>query len=328
MNKVLLLGGGRMIGPPLVEILTGNKNEVTVVNRNSPPKMGNTKYISGNRSDKNFINHLREIPFDIVIDLSCYEPEDVFISLEAFCDRVKSYFLMSTGLVYLHDGIYPYSENHLRGENRQGGLYAKRKLENEEIAKTFSNRVNIILLRAPYLVGDPDFMNRLQFISNRLIENKLIYIPGYGNSPFQILSPSEVARAINHLVFKSNTKSGFNPFNIGAVETINSKGLVKLLAKYLRIEKFYMQSIFLEDVGLSNDNFSFTDLVFPFPDQTIILDDYKLRMTGFEYQVGLNKLIGDFSQKFTEFEANMSFPSFQAEVRASKLLNKREVLND
>jgi len=328
MNKVLLLGGGRMIGPPLLEILTSSKNEVTVVNRSSPPKIRNIKYISGNRSDKNFINHLREISFDVVIDLSCYEPEDVLISLEAFSDRVKSYFLMSSGLVYLQDGIYPYNENHLRGENVQGVLYAKKKLENEEIAKTFSNRVNIILLRAPYLVGDPDFMNRLQFISNRLIKNKFIYIPGYGNSPYQILGPSEVARAINHLVFKSNTKSGFNPFNIGALETINSRGLVKLLAKYLGVKEFHMESIFLEDVGLSNENFSFTDLVFPFPDQTFILDDHKLRMTGFEYQVDVNKLISEFSKKFTEIAVNKSFPSFQAEVRASKLPNKREVLND
>jgi dTDP-glucose 4,6-dehydratase len=325
MNKVLLLGGGRMIGPPLIKILADDKNEVTVVNRNSPPVVANIKYISGDRSDKNFVYHLREIPFDVVIDLSCYEPEDVLISLEAFSDKVKSYFLMSSGLVYLQDGIYPYSENHLRGENVKGFLYAKKKLENEEIAKTFSNRVNIILLRAPYLVGNPDFMNRLQFISNRLIQNKVIYIPGYGNSPYQIVSSSEVARAINHLVFKSNLKSGFNPFNIGASETINSRGLVKLLAKYLEIN---MQSIFVEDVGLSNENFSFTDLVFPFPDQTIILDDQKLKMTGFEYKVDLNTLISEFSKEFTEIEVNKSFPIFQAEVRASKLPNKREVLND
>jgi dTDP-glucose 4,6-dehydratase len=328
MNKVLLLGGGRMIGPPLIKILADDKNEVTVVNRNSPPEVANVKYISGDRSDKNFVNHLREIPFDVVIDLSCYEPEDVLISLEAFSDKVKSYFLMSTGLVYLQDGIYPCSENHLRGENVKEFLYAKKKLETEEIAKTFSNRVNIILLRAPYLVGNPDFMNRLQFISSRLIENKVIYIPGYGNSSYQILSSSEVARAINHLVFKSNTESGFNPFNIGASETINSKGLVKLLAKYLGIKEFNMQSIFVEDVGLSNENFSFTDLVFPFPDQTIILDDQKLKMTGFEYEVDLNKLISEFSKEFTKNQINKSFPSFQAEIRASKLPNKREVLND
>ena len=40
------------------------------------------------------------------------------------------------------------------------------------------------------------------------------------------------------------------------------------------------------------------------------------------------KLISEFSKKFTEIAVNKSFPSFQAEVRASKLPNKREVLND
>jgi hypothetical protein len=51
-------------------------------------------------------------------------------------------------------------------------------------------------------------------------------------------------------------------------------------------------------------------------------------MTGFEYKVDLNTLISEFSKEFTEIEVNKSFPIFQAEVRASKLPNKREVLND
>ena len=60
-----------------------------------------------------------------------------------------------------------------------------------------------------YFFHYEDPSNWMRYSPVFTIENKVIYIPGYGNSSYQILSSSEVARAINHLVFKSKIESGF-----------------------------------------------------------------------------------------------------------------------
>jgi dTDP-glucose 4,6-dehydratase len=325
MRKVLLFGGGRMIGPPLIEILLEQNCQVTVVNRKTPPRLGKINYISGDRLDRDFVEHLKQISFDYILDLSCYEPEAVKISIEAFSKKVEKYFLMSTGLVYKSTGIYPVREDHERGDNFLGGDYAIKKLKNEKIIEKYEDKINIILLRAPYIVGQPDFMNRLQFICHRLLDNHPIFIPGYGNAPYQLSNAVDVARAIFHLVFKVDTKIGFNAFNIGSSESISSKGLIDLLALYLKIDAANVQNIFLEEINLSNDVFSWEDLVFPFPDQTFILDDTKLKKSGFTYSNTLSQFIFNFVKSFLPDYNPKNFSIYQAEYRANiKIQNRRE----
>jgi nucleoside-diphosphate-sugar epimerase len=328
MRKVLLFGGGRMIGPPLIEILLEQNCQVTVVNRKTPPRLGKINYISGDRLDRDFVEHLKQISFDYILDLSCYEPDAVKISIEAFSNKVEKYFLMSTGLVYKSNGIYPFRENHERGDNFLGGEYAIKKLKNEKIIEEYADKLNIILLRAPYIVGQPDFMNRLQFICHRLLSNHPIFIPGYGNAPYQLSNAVDVARAIYHLVFNVETKIGFNPFNIGSSECISSRGLIDLLAGYLKIDEVKIRNIFLEEINLSNDLFSWEDLVFPFPDQTFILDDNKLLDTGFTYSNSLSQFVLNFVNSFLPNYKSKNFSIYQAEYRANKIIQKRKEEND
>lgn len=328
MREVLLLGGGRMIGPQLIEILLARGCHVTVVNRNTPPRLGKIDYISGDRSDANFVKHLEQIPFDYVLDLSSYEPESVSLSLAAFSGKVQAYFLMSTGLVYQPRGVFPLSENSLRGENLQGGDYARKKLEIELLAEGFADKTKIVLLRAPFIVGHPDFMNRLHFIAQRLLAGETIFVPGYGNAPFQLVSPLDTARAIDHITFDVSSSVGFNAYNIGAEQAVSAIGLVQSLASHLNVNTFEIQPIFLEEVGLSNDAFSWSDFIFPFPDQTFLLDDKKLLASGFKYELSLDKLLQQFAEKFLSSPELQSFSSFPAEDRAKKIVNQRKEEND
>jgi nucleoside-diphosphate-sugar epimerase len=102
--NILLIGGTGLISTPMTAQLRERSHEVTVYNRarRSPDLPEGVRQIVGDRTDHAaFEAQMRDAePFDIVIDMICYKPEDAESLVRAFSGRVGQMIVCSTVDVY------------------------------------------------------------------------------------------------------------------------------------------------------------------------------------------------------------------------------------
>ena len=102
--KILLIGGTGLISTPMTAQLRERGHEVTVYNRAklSPDLPEGVHQIVGDRTDHAaFEGQMRDAgPFDVVIDMICYKPEDAESLVRAFSGRVGQMIVCSTVDVY------------------------------------------------------------------------------------------------------------------------------------------------------------------------------------------------------------------------------------
>ncbi|WP_026663463.1 NAD-dependent epimerase/dehydratase family protein [Butyrivibrio proteoclasticus] len=106
--KILVVGGTRFFGIPMVNALLHNGHEITIATRgNSKPNFyGSVEYVVVDRMSSASVKEaLGGRHFDLIIDKIAYSSNDVKALLEnVSCDR---YIQMSTCSVYPKEWLYP-----------------------------------------------------------------------------------------------------------------------------------------------------------------------------------------------------------------------------
>src|SRR5262245_3534665 len=100
--RVLLIGGTGLISTGIVKHLLARGAEVTVFNRAQrastlPPQV---KHLVGDRDDKGFETFFADKPFDVVIDMICYRPEQAERDVRAFAGACEQFIFCSTVCSY------------------------------------------------------------------------------------------------------------------------------------------------------------------------------------------------------------------------------------
>lgn len=310
-----------MIGPPLITAAVARGWDVTVFTRQSPPPPGvadQVRHVRGDRAEQASIDALAELRPDVVVDLSSYEVEHVQTTLDTLGPIVRRYVLMSTAAVYAASNpVLPFDESAPLGGDPFWGPYGAKKLAVETLAHSVAGRVPLVALRAPYLVGEPDFMGRLQFIADRLADGGPVLVSDSGNAPIHLVSAADAAGALLHLSdLDVEPGPSFSAFNIANRRFTTLGGLVHALADVMAIPSPEVVPVDLASVGLGNDPFSWADMVFPFADRPVLLDDGKLRSYGFTPEMELDALLADFVRRYSEAGGPMPPSRFAAEKRA------------
>lgn len=320
-QHMMILGGGRMIGPPLVSAAVERGWEVTMFTRQSPPPpqvADRVRHVRGDRGDQTAIDELAGLRPDVVVDLSSYEHEHVKRTIDTLGPVVSRYLLMSTGAVYRAiSPMLPFDESTPLGSDPFWGQYGADKLAVEELAASVAERVPMVALRAPYLVGEPDFMRRLQFIADRVAYEPQVFVSDSGNAPVHLVAPVDVAGALLHLSDVSyEPDTAFSAFNIGNRRFTTLNGLVEAVAEAMGHPCPEVVPVDLASVGLGNAPFSWADMVYPFADRPVLLDDTKLREAGFIPSLDLSALLDDFVRRYADVGGPMPPTLFPAEKRA------------
>lgn len=309
-----------MIGPPLIVGAVRRGWQVTVFTRRSPPPAevaDVVRHVAGDRGDPEAIDGLAWLRPHVVVDLSSYEPEHVSLTLERLGPVVERYLLMSTAAVYVPQPFLPWTEDTPLGSHPFWGDYGAKKLANEELAVRAAEQVQIVSLRAPYLVGVPDFMGRLQFIADRIAHDRTVFVSDSGNSPIHLVAADDVAGALLHLAeVDGATARGLQAFNIGSRQCATLRGLVEVIAAAMGRPSPDIVPVDLASVGLASAPFSWGDMVFPFADHPVLLDDGKLRASGFTPEVELPRLVADFVARYAAAGGPCPPRRFPAETRA------------
>lgn len=153
--KVLITGGTVFASRYTAEYFVKKDHEVYVLNRNSRSQSKGVKLINCDRH--NLGGTLKNINFDLVIDVTAYKKDDISDLLEGL-GKFGEYVMISSSAVYPETNIQPFTEEQKLDENIYWRDYGTNKIKAEWLL--LEKVPNAYILRPPYLA----FGNRLKTI--------------------------------------------------------------------------------------------------------------------------------------------------------------------
>lgn len=243
--KILVVGGTKFFGIPMVNALLFNNHDVTIATRGQAkdPFGNRVKRIILDRSDADSVKEaLQGMHFDVVIDKIAYSSNDVKRLLDVVsCDR---YIMMSTTAVY-----NPFHINTVETEFDGHNMDLKWMERNDEPYNVTKQQAEVALcreydhlkwvaVRYPFVVGVDDYTKRLEFYVEHIAKQQPMYIDNL-DSPLSFISSKEAGEFLAKVVDMDIE----GPVN-GA-----SKGVISLGAIIAYIEKMLGKEAILSKEG-------------------------------------------------------------------------------
>jgi nucleoside-diphosphate-sugar epimerase len=201
--RILIIGGTGLISTPLTHFLLARGDDVTLYNRGETPSRvpAGTHVIRGDRQQyAAFEAQMQTLePFDCVIDMVGYAPEDAESVVRAFRGRTPQFIFCSTVDVYQKPATrYPYTE-----AEPYGGLnaYSSNKVICEQTLLAAHQRgdLPVTIIRPAYTYGEtrgvlyPFGTGSTYF--DRIRAGRPIIVHGDGTSLWVACHVDDVARA-------------------------------------------------------------------------------------------------------------------------------------
>ena len=200
--KVLLIGGTGLISTAITRFLVQRGDQVTMYNRGrtsvrTPP--GPTVMLGDRKDFATFERQMQAAgPFDCVIDMVCFLPEEAESDVRAFKGRCGQLIFCSTVDAYTKPATrYPYTENEpLSGVS----LYGKNKVKCERIfAAANGADLPVTIIRPAYTYGEGqsllNWWHRDDYLIDRLRKHRPVIVQGDGMSLWVCAHVDDVGRA-------------------------------------------------------------------------------------------------------------------------------------
>lgn len=167
--KILIVGGTRFFGIPMVNTLIAHGHDITIATRgNRPlPFEGAVKHVTMDRTDPQSVkNALAGRFFDLIIDKVAYSSNDVKHLLEHVSS--ECYIQMSTCSVY-KDAHTDITEDEFDAETyplvwtERTEDYGEVKRQAERAVYEYVQREKCAFIRYPVVMGEHDYTGRLAF---------------------------------------------------------------------------------------------------------------------------------------------------------------------
>ncbi len=235
-QKILILGGTGFVGPAVVSLLVRSGQDVTLLNRGTRA-VPDTRHLQADRNrpqDLKKVLHSADSHYDAIIDLSCYDAEQARLAWEAFSSRTRRWIYLSSAAVYKDDTDTPPKESARVGGTGLWGRYGIDKYAAEQFLLTHAQgdySPQVIILRAPYIYGPQNNIDRETFVWVRALNAQPVFIPGDGQTPIQFLHVSDLADAIKLFIDTSTLATFPGIYNIAADECPTLREWVSLLAE-------------------------------------------------------------------------------------------------
>lgn len=218
--KILVTGGTVFVSRYTAEYFVQKGHEVYVLNRNSRPQSNGVHLIEADRHQLG--DKLKNIPFDLVVDVTSYNKDDVRDLLNALGD-FGEYIMISSSAVYPETLPQPFTEDMKTGYNIHWEAYGTNKIDAEEYL--LENLPKAYIIRPPYLYGKMNNLYREAFVFECAEKNLPFYMPKDGSLKLQFFDVEDLCRLIEAIVEK---KPDYHVINSGNVQKINAAEWVKL----------------------------------------------------------------------------------------------------
>ncbi|OGN26847.1 MAG: hypothetical protein A2925_01270 [Candidatus Yanofskybacteria bacterium RIFCSPLOWO2_01_FULL_44_22] len=263
MKKILIIGGSRFIGPPLIDEFVKSGDEVAVFNRGliQSEYARGVRFIQGDRDQGFGISE----HFDVVVDTCAYRGEQTKRAIEEL--RFDFFLHMSTAAVYKKTEIFPLTEESPIGEWPLWGDYNKGKVECERVLA--ASKIKFAVIRPVYILGPNNYCDRERFIYSKIKRGDPIILPGSGKALIQFVFAKDVARSIALIAEKKIAGA----FNCAGDEVITLRGLVEEMGRIMRFEPKLRYN-----PEADSDKFDISE--FPFANAHLLCDNAKLKNMG------------------------------------------------
>ena len=218
--KILVTGGTVFVSRYTAEYFLKKGHEVYVLNRNTRPQSEGVKLIN---CDKHSIgNRLKNIDFDLVIDVTAYNETDVRDILNAL-GNFRQYIMISSSAVYPETLSQPFSEEQECGFNIHWEDYGTNKIDAE---KYLLNKVpDAYIIRPPYLYGKMNNLYREAFVFECAEKNLPFFIPKDGKMQLQFFDVEDLCIFIEKII---EVRPENHIFNVGNPETVDINEWINL----------------------------------------------------------------------------------------------------
>ncbi|MBR5513490.1 MAG: NAD-dependent epimerase/dehydratase family protein [Ruminococcus sp.] len=218
--KILVTGGTVFVSRYTAEYFVQKGHEVYVLNRNSRPQSNGVHLIEADR--RQLGDKLKNIPFDLIVDVTSYNKEDVRDLLNALGD-FGEYIMVSSSAVYPETLPQPFTEDMKTGYNIHWKAYGTNKIDAEEYL--LENLPKAYIIRPPYLYGKMNNLYREAFVFECAEKNLPFYMPKDGSLKLQFFDVEDLCRLIEAIVEK---KPDYHVINTGNVQATDAAEWVKL----------------------------------------------------------------------------------------------------
>ena len=225
--NILVFGGTRFFGIPMVEKLLNDGHEVTIATRgiSKNPFGDKVNQILVDRADYDSVHAaLSGKEYDVIIDKIAYSSNDVKNLLEnVYC---KKYIQMSSCAVYSEDkekikeNEFNPASYHLVWMNRNDD-YAEGKRQAERAALEYLDMSQCIFVRYPVVMGPNDYTGRLMFYVEHVCNSQPMHVDDL-DCKISFIHEKEAGEFIAYLV----DKDIYGPINGSSIGMISSHEII------------------------------------------------------------------------------------------------------
>lgn len=218
--RILITGGTVFVSRYTAEYFLAKGHEVYVLNRNTRPQSNGVKLIQCDRHSLG--NRLRDIYFDLIIDVTAYTETDVRDLINALGCFGK-YVMISSSAVYPETLARPFTEEQECGFNVYWEDYGINKVSAEKYL--MSSVPEAYIIRPPYLYGKMNNLYREAFLFECAEKDLPFYVPKDGKMKLQFFDVEDLCRFIEKIIEISPEN---HVFNVGNPEAVDVNEWVRL----------------------------------------------------------------------------------------------------
>lgn len=230
--KILVVGGTRFFGIPMVRRLLADGHDVTIATRGNAdnPFRDHTRQIIMNRLDYESVNRaLSGKHYDVIIDKIAYCSNDVKNLLENV--NCNKYIQMSSCAVYSNDHenikedeFIPENEKLVWKDRDED--YPEGKRQAERVALYYLDPPRCVFVRYPVVMGPNDYTGRLKFYVDHIQTGKPMYVDDMDRA-MAYIHEEEAGEFIAHLINKDIN----GPVNGSSLGMISPKDMISYIEK-------------------------------------------------------------------------------------------------
>jgi nucleoside-diphosphate-sugar epimerase len=227
--NILIVGGSYFVGKAIAEACVAHGHAVTVLNRGSRGVPGTAQLIA-DRNDAGAMKAvLRGKAFDVVVDSSCYVPEQARGLLSALDGRCVQLIWISSAAVYATHASSPTRESEPLAPPSAWGPYGDAKARSEEIVAGAAAACDIVILRPCYIYGPGDRTMREAGLWRRLERGEPIAVPG-PEIVIQFIHIDDVVDGVMASMLSTRTP-GVRSYNLGGPDAVSMADHLQLVAR-------------------------------------------------------------------------------------------------
>lgn len=221
--QILVMGGTRFIGKPLVAQLLAAGHELTLFTRGRQPLPEGVAHLSGDRSDPAALEPLRGRAFDVIIDSSGRSGADSQAVVERTGAPSHRFVYVSSAGVYADSELWPLDEDAATDPaSRHAG-----KLDTESWLR--QQAIPFTSFRPTYIYGPGNYNPVESWFFDRIVHGRPVPLPGDGTTITQLGHVSDLATAMARCL---DVEAATNRiYNCSGAQGVTFRGLVAAAAR-------------------------------------------------------------------------------------------------